>query len=149
MMDRYAPLVGIVLLCALSSGCGSSSPTIPTSGGTGSYAGDWMGTTTQGRPIMFSVSADQKVTAINVGYSFNGCTGTRIFSNLALDIGNPPNPATSLGPGFGYGSPAPDSPNYTQIYGSFTSSTTATGSVVFGAYTDCGNSGAVWTAAKR
>src|SRR4029077_16858134 len=85
------------------------------------------GTTSQGRPITFAVSSDQKVTAITVGYSFNGCSGLKPFSNLNLDIGNTPTPATSLGPGFGFGSGPPDGPNYTQVYGSFSSNTTATG----------------------
>jgi len=52
------------------------------------------------------------------------------------------------GPGFGYGSGPPDPPNFTQIYGSFSSSTSATGSMIFGAYTGCGNSIGIWSAAK-
>jgi hypothetical protein len=91
---------------------------------------------------------DQKVTAISVGYSFNGCSGSVTFSTLNLDIGSTPNPATTLGPGFGFGSGPPDAPNYTQVFGSFSSNTTATGSVVFGGYTGCGNGGGIWMAAK-
>jgi len=115
------------LLIAGLSGCGGSTVNSPTtSGDTPRYDGQWKGTTSQGRPITFTVSLDQKVTAITVGYSFNGCSGLNTFSNLNLDIGNTPNPATTLGPGFGFGSGPPDGPNYMQVYGSFSSSTTAT-----------------------
>jgi hypothetical protein len=140
----------LVLLTGGSSGCGTgtaSSPTTPAGGAT-RYDGQWKGTTSQGRPITFAVSLEQKVTAITVGYSFNGCSGLNTFSNLNLDIGNTPNPATTLGPGFGFGSGAPDGPNYTQVYGSFSSNTTASGSVVFGAYPGCGNGGGIWTATR-
>lgn len=136
----------LVLLTGGLSGCGSS-PTTPT-GGAPRYDGRWNGTTSQGRPITLGVSLDQKVTAITVGYSFGGCSGLNTFSNLNLDIGNSPNPATTLGPGFGFGSGPPDGPNYTQVYGSFSSNTTATGSVVFGGYPGCGNGGGIWTATR-
>jgi hypothetical protein len=142
----------LILLTGGLSSCGTSTASSPTTttGGAPRYDGQWKGTTAQGTPITFSVSADQKVTAITVGYSFNGCSGVNTFSSLNLDIGNPPNPAAlTLGPGFGYGSGAPDGPNYTQVYGSFTSNTTAAGSVVFGAYPGCGNGGGFWTATKN
>jgi hypothetical protein len=148
-MLKPRPLLLTIALCALVSACGSS-PTTPSPGGPPSYEGQWSGTTSQGRPITFTVSPDQKVTAISVGYNFNGCSGVNTFSNLTLDIGYPPNPAApTLGPGFGYGSGPPDGPNYTQVYGSFTSNTTATGSVIFGGYPGCGNSGGIWTATRR
>jgi hypothetical protein len=146
-MLKPGPRFVAALWCVLMSACGSSSPTAPSSPG---YDGQWSGTTSQGRPITFIVSSAQKVTDITVGYSFNGCSGVNTFSNLNLDIGNPPNPnVPSLGPGFGYGSGPPDGPNYTQVYGSFSSNTMATGSVVFGDYPGCGNAGGFWTATKR
>src|SRR6195256_1226970 len=103
-----------------SSGCGGSTENNPTTpgGDPARYDGQWKGTTSQGRPITFTVSSAQKVTAITVGYNFNGCSGSNTFSNLNLDIGVTPNPATSLGPGFGFGSGPPDGSNYTQVYGS-------------------------------
>jgi hypothetical protein len=142
----------LVLLTGGLSGCGTSTASSPTTttGSAPRYDGQWKGTTSQGRPITFTVSSDQKVTAITVGYSFNGCSGLNTFSNLNLDIGSPPNPAAvTLGPGFGFGSGPPDGPNYTQVYGSFTSNTTATGSVVFGGYPGCGNSGEFWMATRN
>jgi hypothetical protein len=133
------------------SGCGGSTANNPTtpSGDAQRYDGQWKGTTSQGRPITFTVSLDQKVTAITVGYSFSSCAGLNTFSGLNLDIGNGPNPATSLGPGFGFGSGPPDGPNYTQLYGSFSSNTTATGSMIFGSYPGCGNAAGIWTATRN
>jgi hypothetical protein len=132
------------------SGCGGSAENNPTTpgGDPARYDGQWKGTTSQGRPIAFTVSPAQKVTAITVGYSFNGCSGSNTFSNLNLDIGVTPNPATSLGPGFGFGSGSPEGSNYTQVYGSFRSNTTASGTVIFGDFTGCGNAIAGWTATR-
>ena len=132
------------------SGCGGSAENNPTTpgGDPARYDGQWKGTTSQGRPITFTVSSAQKVTAITVGYSFNGCSGSNTFSNLNLDIGVTPNPATSLGPGFGFGSGSPEGSNYTQVYGSFRSNTTASGTVIFGDFTGCGNAIAGWTATR-
>jgi hypothetical protein len=134
-----------IAVCALTSACGGGATTPSPRPG---YDGEWNGTTSQNRPITFTVSSDQKVTAITVGYSFNGCSGTNTFSNLNLAIGNPPNPA-SPGPGFGFGSGPPDGPNYTQVLGTFSSNTEATGTVIFGAYSSCGNTGALWSATRR
>jgi hypothetical protein len=142
-------ILGTIVLCTLASACGSS-PTTPSGEGPVTYDGEWSGTTSQGRPISFVISPSQKVTAITVGYNFNGCSGVSTFSNLTLDIGSPPNPtAPTLGPGFGFGSGPPDGPNYTQVYGSFTSNVSATGSVVFGGYSGCGNAGAIFSASRR
>ena len=139
----------LMALCLLASGCDYGS-TSPSTGGSARYDGEWSGTTSQGRPITFKVSSDQKVTAISVGYNFNGCSGQNTFANLNLAIGTPPNPGSpSLGPGFGFGSGPPDAANYTQVLGNFTAPTTATGSVVFAAFAGCGNSGGIWTATKR
>src|SRR5712692_10952478 len=85
---RFVTIVwGVVI-----SACGSG-PTTPAGG---SYAGQWSGTTSQGKPIAFTVSSDQKVTAITVGYSFNGCSGVQTYSNLNLDTA--PNVACIPGP---------------------------------------------------
>jgi hypothetical protein len=143
-----------VALCVAASSCTSSSG--PSSPSPLVYDGEWNGTTSQGRSITVTVSADQKVTSITVEYNFNGCSGSKTFSNLSLAIarsqpppGNPQAPGPFDNPGFGFGSGAPDGPDFTQVYGAFTSSQTATGSVVFGGYSGCGNGGAIWTAGKR
>jgi hypothetical protein len=149
-------LYRLVLVCIPAtllisfSGCGDSAANNPTTpgGDPARYDGQWKGTTSQGRPITFTVSSAQKVTAITVGYSFNGCSGSNTFSNLNLDIGVTPNPATSLGPGFGFGSGSPEGSNYTQVYGSFRSNTTASGTVIFGDFAGCGNAIGIWTATR-
>jgi hypothetical protein len=75
------------------------------------YDGQWNGTTSQGKSIAVIVSPDQKVTAITVEYNFNGCSGSKTFSNLSLTIaksqpppGNPQPPGPFDNPGFGFGS---------------------------------------------
>lgn len=146
-----------IALCAAASACGGGGSVAgPLSPSQPSYGGQWNGTTSQGTSIAVMVSSDQKVTSITVGYRFNGCSGSKTFSNLSLAIAgsqpppeNPQAPGPFNNPGFGYGSGPPDEPNFTQVYGAFTSSETATGSVVFGGYSGCGNGGAIWTATKR
>jgi hypothetical protein len=157
MCQKASSLLCLVVLVCIPatgligalSGCGGNTANGPTTPSLDAprYDGQWKGTTSQGRPITFTVSLDQKVTAITVGYSFSGCSGLNAFSGLNLDIGNGPNPATSLGPGFGSG--PPDGPNYTQVYGSFSSNTTATGSMIFGDYPSCGNAAGIWTATRN
>ena len=143
-----------VALCVAASSCTSSSG--PSNPSPLVYDGEWNGTTSHGRSMTVIVSPDQKVTSITVEYTFNGCSGSKTFSNLSLTIarsqpppGNPQAPGPFDNPGFGFGSGAPDGPDFTQVYGAFTSSQTATGSVVFGGYSGCGNGGAIWTATKR
>jgi len=151
MLKAGAVFLAVAVLASISAcDTGQNTPSEPSSGSSTGYDGQWTGTTYQGRSITFVVSSDQKVTAITVGYDFNGCSGVKTFSSLSLDIGVPPNrSAPTLGPTFGYGSGPPDGSNYTQVYGSFTSSTTATGSVIFGSYAGCGTSGGIWSASKR
>jgi hypothetical protein len=141
-----------VALCGAASSC-ASGPSTPSPL---VYDGAWNGTTSQGRSITVIVSSDQKVTSITVEYNFNGCSGSKTFSNLSLTIaksqpppGNPQAPGPFDNPGFGFGSGAPDGADFTQVSGAFTSSQTATGSVVFGGYSGCGNGCAIWTATKR
>src|SRR4051812_44202285 len=69
----------LIAQAVLVSACGSTRPSST------SLEGQWSGTTTQGTPIGFTVSADQKVTAISVGYRFGGCAGTETLANLNLD----------------------------------------------------------------
>jgi hypothetical protein len=145
-----------IALCAFTNACGDTGPTPPSSAAPGSLVGQWSGTTSQGRPVTFVVSADQKVTAITVGYSFNGCSGVNTFSSLALDIATtgqtpfPPRGETMPGrPAFFYASGTPDGPNHLQLYGSFPSSTTAGGYAFFGEYQGCGTAVGIWNASRR
>jgi hypothetical protein len=144
-----ACLYVLIVWSALASACGGGTPTAPSPDGPVSYEGQWSGTTAQGRAISFTVSPGPKITALAVGYSFGGCSGTQTFTDLSLDIGSPPNSIRpSVGAAFGFGSGPPDGANYTQVYGSFTSSSAATGTVTFLGYA-CGNTVAAWSATKR
>ena len=138
----FAVLLGTSLTC----GSSSSSQPAPTPPG---YYGQWSGTTSQGRTIAFTVAGANQVTEITIGYTFNGCSGTNTFPNLSLDITMPPNLPAGASPGFGFGSGPSDSANSTQVLGTFTSSATATGSMVFTAFTGCGSSAGTWSATRH
>lgn len=76
-----------VLSCAtvalvLASAC--SRQLLPLAGTPSLSVGDWSGTTSQGMPITFVVSPDETLTAISVGYNFNGCAGYHTVSNLKV-----------------------------------------------------------------
>ena len=82
---RRTFVITAMCVCLAAAGCGgSSSPTTPTA--PRGYSGQWNGTTQQGQPITFTISADEKLTSIVVGYNFNGCSGTQTYSNLSLEI---------------------------------------------------------------
>jgi hypothetical protein len=46
-------------------------PTVPMLGLSSLSVGEWEGTTSQGKPITFTVSRDEKATSIILGYDFN------------------------------------------------------------------------------
>src|SRR4051812_50226850 len=49
------------------------------------FAGEWTGTTSQGRPITFTVSGDLRITAVAVDFAFAGCSGAvTIPADVAL-----------------------------------------------------------------
>src|SRR6266550_3857565 len=135
-----------VAICALASACGSG-PTRPSSQSV-RYDGQWSGTTADGRPITFIVSPDQKVTAITVEYSINGCFGVKTFTDLRLDI-DTSQTRSALRPGFTYSTGPAGGPDRTDVLGTFVSSTSANGSVLLVNYSGCGNGGGFWTASKR
>jgi hypothetical protein len=94
-------LVLIAASCVLSSACGGSSPTNPAPAPVG-YEGEWSGTTFQGRSISFTVSREQQVTAISVGYQIDSCSGVETFSNVNAPFAGPP------APGFNFAATLPD-----------------------------------------
>jgi hypothetical protein len=75
--------VPLIAFCALASACGS--PSSPSDGQV-SYAGQWSGTTAQGRPVTFTISPEQNVTTLTVGHEFNGCSGSQTFSSISVSI---------------------------------------------------------------
>lgn len=153
LVSKAYQLLLTIAVCLAASACGDDRVVSPSAAN--DYAGQWSGTTTQGRSITLSVSAEQKVTSITVGYNFGGCSGTHTFSDLSLDIGTGPSglpprqPSQPSLPGFGFGSGSPEAPNFTQVTGFFTSNQTASGSAAFLNVPDCGNAVANWSAAKR
>ncbi len=141
-----------LVLCVVAAGC-QNSPTTPTGSG---YAGEWSGTTAQGAVIAFSLSRDEKVTAITIGHSFGSCTGSQTFQNLSLNIApdvtcipGPCGPGIASYRAFHYGTGAPGGP-LTSINGLFLSNSRAEGTVNFGDYPGCGTVvGVGWTATRR
>ena len=139
----------VVVVAGALGACDHGSVTAP-SPSTG-YAGEWSGTTSQNQPIAFTVSADQQVTSLTVGYSFNGCSGTETFSNLSLTIKKldpPGTPPFNDNPGFGYAGQTVDGGG-TLLLGAFTSNKTSTGQVNFVNFPDCKGSFATWNATKH
>jgi hypothetical protein len=131
------------------SACGATAPS------PAALEGQWSGTTSQGAPIAFTVSAAQKVTTITVGYSFNGCSGVQTFSNLNLEtapmvtcIPGPCPDAISSYRAFNYSAGSINGP-LTTINGLFPVMTRAEGAVGFRDYPACGTAvGIGWTATK-
>lgn len=96
---RDLSILAPVLACVLVA-CGSAVSPLPPG-----YAGDWVGTTSQGTPIRFSVTEAETVSSITLTYNFSAdCSGTLTYSNLALPIHklDPPAPPPFDQPGFGY-----------------------------------------------
>jgi hypothetical protein len=151
---RSPPFVTIVW-CVVISACGSGGSGSTTPSGS-SYDGQWSGTTSQGMSIAFAVSTEQRVTAITVGYSFNGCSGLQTFSNLNLDtapkvtcIPGPCSPQVSSFRAFSYSAGSGDGP-LTVVNGGFPSTNTAQGVVGFTNYPGCGTAlGVGWTANRH
>jgi hypothetical protein len=108
-------------------------------------------------PIDFSVSSDEKVTTITIGYSFNACAGSHTFSGL--DIRTTPDVTCIPGPcsaamtsyrAFGYASAGPIDGPRTAINGLFLPGNRAEGQASFVNYSGCGTAGGVgWTATRR
>jgi hypothetical protein len=142
----------MIALFALAGGC--SNPSGPSSN---SYAGQWSGTTAQGKAVTFTISGEEKVTTITLGYEFSGCSGTQTFSNLSLSIapqvecipGPCPAAVTSYR-AFGYSSGNPIEGPSTDFNAVFMSSGSVQGQVNFRAFPGCGSAvGVSWSATKR
>jgi hypothetical protein len=150
-MKIAATRLSVIAACALVAACRESAA--PTPAG---YAGQWSGTTAQGRPISFTI-AGEAVTTLTVGHDFNGCSGSQTFSGLSLSI--VPNVICPTGPcppslssyrAFGYGSGGPiDGPSLA-VNAVFLSMDRAEGTVNFRGYPGCGNAiGVGWMATRR
>ena len=121
-----------------------------------SYNGNWSGTTSQGRPIAFTISSNETVTSITVGHDFNGCSGSQTFSGLSISI-KPmvecipaPCPASVTSyRDFHHLSGNPFEGQATDVNGLLLGGT-AQGTVNFRNFAGCGTvTGVSWTASKR
>jgi hypothetical protein len=152
-------MLGVGFLTTVA--CGST-PTAPSRSADtpGELSGQWFGTTAQGTSIVITVSPDQNVKAISVGYRFPGCSGEVAFSDLALaiepsatptpPIGVPRGPSQQpSGPAFFYAAGPLEGPDHVQIYGTFGSPTRADGFILFNDYRGCGSGVVIWNASRR
>ena len=140
----------------LASACSNSSgPTSPSASSLS--VGQWSGTTAQGASIAFTVSSDEALTTLAVGYNFNGCSGTQTFTGLNV----PTAPAVTCIPGpcsgtaatnraLHYSSGSRETGPVTTVDGLFLPGGRAQGLVSFRDYPDCGTAtGVEWTATRR
>jgi len=144
----------VTLAAVLSSTCGNG-PTSPSASSLS--VGQWNGTTAQGMAIEFSVSSNEVLTSIAVGYSFNSCSGTQTFQNL--NVPTAPNVTCIPGPcsgtistyrAFAYSSGSVGAGPSTTINGLFLPGGRAQGLVSFRDYPGCGTAASVeWTATRR
>ena len=137
-----------------ASGCanGPASPS-PSS----LSVGQWSGSTDQGMPITFTVSSDEVLTTLVVGYSFNSCSGTQTFSDLNVptrpDVVCIPGPCSgtiSTYRAFAYSSGSVGTGPSTAVNGLFLLGGRAQGQASFRDYPGCGTAaGVAWTATRR
>jgi len=109
------------------------------------FSGSWAGTTSQGRPITFTVSSELRVTALSLDYAFGTCSGSlKVSPNAALQ--NPNGTAAALVTDTPNGL---SGPNRTIVNFLFPSPSTANGTAQFLEFPTCGSTNATWTATKR
>jgi hypothetical protein len=134
-----------------------TAPARLVTGSSSMSTGEWSGTTSQGMPIAFTVAADETVTAITVGYSFNDCAGSDTF----LDLSVPTAPELTCIPGpcrgveasyraFSYSQTPSKNGLTTTVTGVFLPGNRAQGLAHFLDYGACGSARSVeWTATRR
>ena len=129
-----------------------SNPTAPAPVPAG-YAGEWTGTTQQGTPVRFSVSAGDEVTSFTLTYNLSTtCSGTLTYTDLAVPILKlePPGPPPFDQPGFSFGRTSDDRENGAAINGVFSPDrTSVSGQFVVVGYSACGPVLERWQARRR
>jgi|SRR5215471_7338000 len=108
------------------------------------FSGRWAGTTSQGKAITFTVSADLRITALSVDYAFDSCSGNVTLSPNAA-VQNPNGNATAVVTDTPNG---PGGANRTIVNFLFASPVTATGTVQFIAFPGCASTNSPWTARR-
>jgi hypothetical protein len=155
MMTRIKAITCAGLLAGLlASACGDD-PTSPSV--TSLSVGAWSGTTSQGAPITFTVSANEVLTTLSVGYSFNGCSATETFSNLNVstvpDIQCVPGPCSGTIATYralSFTSSSVRTGPITIVNGVFVPGNRAQGVVSFFDFPGCGTAtGIEWSATRR
>ena len=132
---QFAAGMAILLWCACAP------PVRPTPL---DFSGTWSGTTSQGRPIGFTVSSDLRITAVTVDYAFGGCSGTLTIPTSASLL-NTTGTASAV---IAWTPNGPTGLSRTTVHFLFPSTTSANGTVDFQDYSTCGSSTATWTATK-
>lgn len=108
-------------------------------------------------PIAFTVSAEERVTFITFGYRFNGCTGSKTYSNLSLEtvpqvicVPGPCDDRLSSFRRFNYGEGHLLEGPSTTINGLFiVNGVRAEGAINFRNYPDCGTAIVGWAASRQ
>ena len=131
-MPRRSILAIVACVTVGACGGGTANPLDPAAPpNTQSYTGEWSGTTFQQQPVSFTVSAEQKVTAVSVGYVFSGCSGVETLTGLEQAI-------TSSFTQFGANLPDGRGITITIV---FPAARIASGGVVFYGPPSCGSTG--------
>ena len=154
-MRRIFAIAGV---CVAAAACGgSSSPTTPTT--PRGFSGRWSGVTQQGQPIAFTVSEDEKLTSIVVGYSFNGCSGTQTYANLNINtkeqiecIPGPCPSSVTSSRSIAYENGDPFQGQYTSVRGFIAENLglfVGEGAVSFRNYPGCGNAQTGWSVSRK
>lgn len=144
--------VALLLVAGICGQAACAGKTTAPDGLERTYAGAWLGATSEGTAIAFAVSDENIVTQITVGRDHRGCRETQMFSGLSLPIGESDLPGRvpiASSPGFGFGSGSPEGPNFVQVVGQFSSTQSVQGTVAFLNFESCGNVVAFWTATKQ
>jgi hypothetical protein len=149
MCSREARRLAISIVIVICAHIACDSGTGPSPLG---YAGEWTGTTSQGTPMRFSVSAADSVTSFTLAYNFSAdCSGRLTYTDLALPIHtlNPPGPPPFDQPGFGY-STNDDGARGTLIAGHFSPDRrSASGQFSLVHYGACDTVVGMWNATRR
>jgi len=155
MWKKTKALLRIGMVAGVLASACSSGPASPSDSSLS--VGQWSGTTAQGASIAFTVSSNEVLTKIAVGYAFNGCSGTQTFADLnvptAPDVTCIPGPCSgtvSTYRAFAYTSRSVGTEPSTTVNGLFLPGGRAQGLLSFRDFPGCGTAAGVeWTATRR